>query len=264
MAAEGNVFGQMLALFEAETPPTMMAALVMEHAFSAQQIDALFDRVAQRQYHRELLFSTTVELMVAVVTNARTSVHRAFVQRKESLTVAIQSLYNKLNAMEPGVSEALLEHVARRCSALIDAMPGARIPSLLGSIDVRIADGNHLFHTHKRVQALRDVGAAARPGWAIALLDPQRMLVDELVIELDAHAQERSRLADVIDAIRPAECLIADRNFCTTAVLIALCQSDRYALLRQHAGLDLCAEIRTRGGGCLRRWSSLRATGRGA
>jgi len=48
-----------------------MLRATMERIFSAEKLDALFDGTAQRQYTRELLFSTVVSIMSLVVCNIR-------------------------------------------------------------------------------------------------------------------------------------------------------------------------------------------------
>jgi phosphoribulokinase len=50
---------------------------VLERAFDAGRLDALFDKTAERGYTRELLFSTVVRLMSEVVLGVSPSVHEA-------------------------------------------------------------------------------------------------------------------------------------------------------------------------------------------
>lgn len=68
------------AIFEqfiAESPVTVMARGLMEQVFSPERIDGLFEKVAQRQYQQELLFSSQVNLMSLVVCGIHPSVHAA-------------------------------------------------------------------------------------------------------------------------------------------------------------------------------------------
>ena len=53
--------------FVQKSPISVMARATMEHALSADALDELFDQTADRQYTRELLFSTVVDLMSVVV-----------------------------------------------------------------------------------------------------------------------------------------------------------------------------------------------------
>lgn len=54
-----------------------MARLALEQALPAWWIDEMFDAHRQRQYPRELLFSTVVELMTLVTLGLRPSLHAA-------------------------------------------------------------------------------------------------------------------------------------------------------------------------------------------
>lgn len=54
--------------FVAASPLSVMVRGTIEHALSGQALDDLFARTADRQYTRELLFSTVVDLMSLVVT----------------------------------------------------------------------------------------------------------------------------------------------------------------------------------------------------
>jgi hypothetical protein len=64
----GLVWPVVLARFEQHAPVSVMARTTLEHALSPDWIDAVFEAERQRQYSRELLFSTVVELMTLVVT----------------------------------------------------------------------------------------------------------------------------------------------------------------------------------------------------
>src|SRR5690242_12072158 len=53
--------------FLIEAPFCVLAPLSLENLFHPQRLDALFHDSTQRHYHKELLFSPVVELMLAVV-----------------------------------------------------------------------------------------------------------------------------------------------------------------------------------------------------
>jgi hypothetical protein len=52
-----------LARFEQHAAASVMARTALEQAFPPDWIDAVFEAERQRQYSRELMFSTVVELM---------------------------------------------------------------------------------------------------------------------------------------------------------------------------------------------------------
>ncbi len=56
----------------------------------------------------------------------------------------------------------------------------------------------------------------------MVLLDPQRMVIDEVVLCEDGHAQERSLLNQVVPLLEPSDLLIADRNFDMRAFLFGI------------------------------------------
>lgn len=66
-----------LARFEKQAPASIMARLALEQAMPAVWIDGVFEANRQRQYPRELLFSTVVELISLVFLGLRPSLYAA-------------------------------------------------------------------------------------------------------------------------------------------------------------------------------------------
>src|SRR5215212_3970331 len=62
----GSVWPVVLERFERPAPAGVMARMVLEHALPAGWVDAVFEAHRQKQYARELLFSTVVELTTLV------------------------------------------------------------------------------------------------------------------------------------------------------------------------------------------------------
>jgi hypothetical protein len=60
--------------FVKDAPFCVMARATLESLFAPQHLDELFERAAQKQYTRELLFSQLVELMTAVLLQQQPSV----------------------------------------------------------------------------------------------------------------------------------------------------------------------------------------------
>src|SRR4051794_11921086 len=219
--------------FAQQSPVTVMARAALEHALDPPAIDALFERTAQRQYTRTLLFSTVVDLMGTVVCNVRPAIHAAFQANAESIGVSLRAVYDKIDRTEPGVSAELVRHTARTLGPVITAMGGTRTTWLPG-YPVKILDGNHLAGTEHRLKELRAVGAGALPGHALVALDPQAMLVADVFPCEDVHAQERSLLDQVLGTIRPGEVWVADRNFCTTGFLFGVARRGGSFVIRRH------------------------------
>src|SRR5712692_3739258 len=142
--------------FLEQRPICVMAQAVLENFFQPQHLDALFERAAQRQYTRTLLFSALIDLMFAVVLCIEPSVYAAYRLRKKCLRVSDQAVYDQLDGMEVGVSAALVEDSAPRAAAVIDALGARRKPWLRG-YRVRLLDGNHLSGTEHHL-AVDDAG----------------------------------------------------------------------------------------------------------
>ena len=113
-------------------------------------------------------------------------------------------------------------------------MGGARSP-LLPGYHVRLLDGNHLAGTEHRIKELRTIGAGALPGQALVVLDPRLMLVTDVVLCEDGHAQERSLLGQVLGLVRAKDLWVDDRNFCTTHFLFGIAGRGAFFVVRQHA-----------------------------
>jgi hypothetical protein len=224
--------------FVEETPVTVMARATIEHALPPEALDALFDRYAERQYTRELLFSSVVELMGVVVSKIQPSVHAAYKAVRSTLPVTITALYDKLNLLEPAVTSALISHTAQRLESVVRTMHG-EMPALLPGFRVRIIDGSHLAATQRRLKVLRGSIAGPLPGHSLVVLDPELMLATHMIPCEDGHAQERSLSAQILGLVAANDVWIADRNFCTTALLAGIAERDAFYLIRHHANLTI-------------------------
>jgi IS4 transposase len=228
------ILGDVFERFAQDSPLSVMARGLMENALGPKLVDALFEDVADKQYTKRLLFSSIVDLMSLVVCRIRPAIHAAYQAHAETLDATVQAVYGKLDRTEPATSAALVHATAARLAPVIDAMGGARAP-LLPGYHVRILDGNHLAGTEHRIKELRTIGAGALPGQALVVLDPRLMLVTDVVLCEDGHAQERSLLGQVLELVRARDLWIDDRNFCTTNFLFGIAGREAFFVVRQHA-----------------------------
>jgi hypothetical protein len=171
---EAMLLGEVFERFVAESPFSVMIRMLLEQCLSAEAVDELFDEKTQRQYQRELLFSSVVNLMSLVVCGIVPSLNAAYQAKSKGIGVSIQSVYNKLNGLEPQIGEALLRQVVNRAETLVETLQGA-LPPLLEGYRVKILDGNHLAASERRLQVLRPVGSAPLPGHALVILDPRNV-----------------------------------------------------------------------------------------
>ena len=81
--------------------------------------------------------------------------------------------------------------------AIIDEL-GSRNELWLEDYRVKILDGNHLPGTEHRLSPSGSP-AGALPGHALVVLDPQRMLITDVVLCEDGHAQERSMTEAILE-----------------------------------------------------------------
>ena len=109
------VWPAVLERFERHAPAGVMARVALEHALPAGWVDEVFE--AQRQYSRELLFSTVVELTTLVSLGLRPSL-RAAARQMPGLPVSLASLYGKVNRTEPAILHALVRGSAERLAPL--------------------------------------------------------------------------------------------------------------------------------------------------
>jgi len=70
------------------SPIWVMARAALENLLPPEWLDELFERAAQRQYKRTLLFSSLVELMHSVVLGVEPMVCEAYRKRRHSLKVS--------------------------------------------------------------------------------------------------------------------------------------------------------------------------------
>jgi hypothetical protein len=225
------------APFVKERPICVMARAVLERLLDAQRMDDLFACTAQQQYTRELLFSSLVQLMSEVVLGVHPSVHAAYQANREAIGVSTTALYNKLDRVETGVSAALVRDSAELAEPVIKAL-GASHPRWVPGYQIKVLDGNHLSATEHRLKDLRGTWAAPLPGQALVVLDQQRMLITDVILHEDGHAQERSMIPEVLERVEADQLWIEDRNFCTLGLLFGMHRRGATFVVRQHGQLQ--------------------------
>lgn len=196
-----------------QAPVAVMAYAALEHALEPALLDALFEEHAREQYTRTLLLSDLVGIMAEVVCRSQPSVRRADLADPPGASLA--AVDAKLAGVEPQLARQLVRHTAQRLRAVIDQLRPTRDPWFAGH-EVRILDGNILKGSHHRLEVLRDTRASALAGVSITVLDPERGLAVDRFAHENGHAQERSLLPDVPEAVQAGQVWIGDRNSCTT------------------------------------------------
>jgi IS4 transposase len=219
-----------LERFEQHAPTSVMARAALEHALPPGWIDAVFEEHRERQYSRELLFSTVVELMTLVSLGLRPSLHAA-ARTLETLPVSLTALYDKVKRTEPGLLRALVQGSAERLKPVMARWStGASLPGW----QLRVLDGNHLPASEKRLASLRGHRGAALPGHSLVVYDPDRGLVTDILPIEDAYQSERAAVGPLLDSAQPGQLWIADRQFCTRTILLGWQAAQASFLVREH------------------------------
>jgi len=106
---------------QGDTIPVMTQA-ALENALSPRIIDQLFEDFAERQYTRDLLFSSIVELMSLVVCRIQPSINAAYQKNAVPICVSLQALYRKIDRIETPIAAALVRKSDERLAPVITAM----------------------------------------------------------------------------------------------------------------------------------------------
>jgi len=227
------ILRELIERFERQAPVSVMVRATMENILSAERLDRLFEKSAQRQENKLLMFSTVADIMGLVACRIQPSVHAAYQARQEEVGVTAKALYDKLQRMEKNVSRHVVRETALRMAEVIEKT-GGTLPELLSGYRVKILDGNHLRRTQRRIKELRELNAAPLPGHCTAILDPQLKLVIDVIPCEDAHAQERSLTPEILQTVQRRDLWIADRNYCTAPLLFGIRSRRAYFVIRQH------------------------------
>lgn len=218
--------------FTKDAAPAVMIRLALDRMLHRTSIDPLLEEVSQGQYNREFLLSHLVEVMVDVACGFRSSPRAAFLKRQFDRFASLSAFYRKLARMELAVSSAIVRETADRARELIEAAEGF-LPEPIPGYAARILDGNVLAGTDHRIDELRSTRAATLPGKLLAVYEPISGLVRDVVLEENAHTQERALFDQV--SVEPGQLWIMDRNFCVRTFLFRILRSEAFFLVRRHA-----------------------------
>ena len=228
---------QVFKQFVEESPVTVMVRAMMEKIFHPEHLEQIFSEHAQKQYQKEMLFSSLVGLMSLVVCGIHKSVNSAYKKKADQMGVSVRSVYNKLQRVEPQVSRALLSNTARELKKVgieLTTQPQRRTMLLDTEYEVKILDGTSLKGTDRRLKVLREQGATPLPGKALVVYEPLWDLITDVFPCEDSYSQERSLLDEVLKTVNTNQVWIGDRNFCTYGFLGNIANRGAYFVIREH------------------------------
>jgi hypothetical protein len=223
----------MLERFLQDAPMPVLFRLLMERALDPDEVDRMFESTATRQYTREVLFSSLVDLIAAVVCRLKPSVRRAYLDAS-GIAATLTAVYEKLKGTEAAVCRALVQATARRLADVVRQLEPDR-PAALPGYRAKVFDCNHLAGTEHRIPEARDVAEAVLPGQTLVVYDLDLALVIDAVPCEDAHAQERTLLPAMLTGCAAGDLWIGDRNFSVAWLFLELHRRGASFLVRQHA-----------------------------
>jgi hypothetical protein len=218
--------------FAEDAAPAVMTRLALDWMIERTSLGLILEEVSQGQYNREFLLAHFVEVMADVACGFRASPRAAFLKHQLDQIASISAFYRKLTRMEPAVPAAIVGETAARARDLIVA-GGGLLPEPIEGFAARILDGNVLTGTDHRITVLRSTRAGTLPGKSLAIYEPTSGLILDVVLEENAHTQERALLDQVV--VEPGQLWIMDRNFCVRTFLFRILRSEAFFLVRWHA-----------------------------
>jgi hypothetical protein len=212
-------------------PAAVMTRIALDWIIDGTLLDQLLQEVAEGQYEREFALSHFVQVMLDVACGYRPTPRAAFMRRELQRLASVSAFYRKLGRMELSVTEEIVRRTARRARQLIVAGGGLMSEPVPGYA-ARILDGNILAGTEHRIVPSRTTWSAGRPGMSLAVYEPASGLILDLVLEEDAHSQERALFDRV--TVEPGQLWIMDRNFCVRSLLFRIERAEAFFLVRWH------------------------------
>jgi hypothetical protein len=208
-----------------------MARITLDWMIEGTPLNELFDEVGGEQSTREFTLTHFVQVMLDVACGFRPSPRNAFLKRDLALIASISAFYRKLNRMGLPIPEAVVRRMALRARQLIIAS-GGLMPEPIPGYAARILDGNVLTGTEHRIEPLRTTWSAGLPGMSLAVYEPASGLILDVILEEDAHCQERDLIGRV--EVEPGQLWIMDRNFCVRALVFRIAHQGAFFLVRRH------------------------------
>ena len=102
------MLGEVFERFVEKSPISVMVRASLERVLGADRLDLWYERTAQKQYTRDLLFSSVYDMMNQVGFCVQPSVRAAYQAQQDDIATALVSVYNKLNNLETQTAAELV------------------------------------------------------------------------------------------------------------------------------------------------------------
>ena len=231
--------------FAEQSPICVMAVAAVRRLLGHDRLDRAVRPGPGRPVRHKLMFGDLFDLMAAVVSGTRRSIHHAY--QSSGIAVSAVAVYDKLKGIEPTVCQALVRETAAEVAALMAEMAAApaaaaaaaagQRKAVLAGYHTKVLDGNCVAATERRLKPLRGTWAGPLPGKGLAVLDADRRVICDLFPCPDGHAQERSILPQVYPTVRAGDLWVADRNFCVAEFLAELSARGACFVVRRHGNM---------------------------
>ena len=229
------MLGAVFARFVEKSPISVMVRASLERVLGADRLDLWYERTAQKQYTRDLLFSSVYDLMNQVVFCVQPSVRAAYQAHHNDVGTSLVSVYNKLNGLETHTAAELVRYSAREFAPLIkhmavNALLGWRA---IGSKSSMATASQPVSIALKNCVKPRGVPCPANRWWSM-----NRPWVWSLMSFRAKMAMRRSaRCSGPSWTGQAGDLWIEDRNFCTRAFLCEIDKRGAFCVTREHQGL---------------------------
>lgn len=204
-----------------KSPISVMVRAARERVLGADRLALWCKRTAQKQYTRDLLFSSVYDLRNHVVFCVQPSVRAAYQAPQDDVGATLVSVYNKLKHIETHTAAELVRYSAREFAPLIAYMGGARTPWLEG-YRITMVDGHYLAASAHRIAELRAAKGRVLPGTSLVVYEPAQGLVTDVLPCEHGHAQERALFGALLQTVEAGVRWIADHKFCTRDLLCTI------------------------------------------
>src|SRR5437879_13857676 len=94
------MLGEVFERFVEKSPISVLVRAALERVLGADRLDLWYERTAQKQYTRDLLFSSVYDLMNQVVFCVQPSVRAAYQAHQNDVVTSLVSVYNTLNGLD--------------------------------------------------------------------------------------------------------------------------------------------------------------------
>ncbi len=193
-----------------QAPAALMFRSLFSRQFSDEKLNEIFAEHRRRQVESKLLFSSLVHLLAPVVSGSRPSVNSSY--QMSDLDVSSQAVYDKLQGVEPEVSDALVRSPVKELRRLQDKAKTRR-DDIIAGYHTFVIDGKTYNATQHRLKESRKDARAPLPGRAIAMLDTRYELFVDVECEASALRCERKILVPMTDRLEERRTVLSRSQF---------------------------------------------------